>query len=60
MITSRDLKHAPGIGIEALFDVLHPGSIYPDGNLIFGFACDGAGVASDALAIIDYEAVFHR
>jgi hypothetical protein len=60
MIASRDLKYAPGIGVQAFFDVFHPGSVYADGYLIFSFACDRAGVASDALAIIDYEAVFHR
>jgi hypothetical protein len=60
MIAARDLKYAPGVGVEAFFDVLHPGSIHADRNLIFSFACDRAGVASDALAIIDYESVFHR
>jgi hypothetical protein len=60
MIAARDLKHTPSIRVKAFFDVLHPGSVYADGYLIFSFACDCAGVASDALAIIDYEAVFHQ
>jgi hypothetical protein len=60
MITARNLEYAPSVGVEAFFDVLHPGSIHANGHLIFSFACDRAGVASDAFAIIDYESVFHR
>jgi hypothetical protein len=59
MIATRDLKNTPRIREDAPLDVFHPGSVDAHGNFIFGFARNCAGVASDALAIIDYEAVFH-
>jgi hypothetical protein len=59
MIAARDLKYAASVRENALLDVFDPSPVYADGNLILGFARHRAGVASDALAIIDYEAVFH-
>jgi hypothetical protein len=59
MVTARDLKNAARIGKEALLDVLHPGAIHAYGDVVLGFARHGAGVAADAFAVIDYEAVFH-
>lgn len=59
MITARDLENSPRIRKFPLFDVLHPSTVHSQWNLILGFARDCAGVAADALAIIDNEAVFH-
>ena len=59
MIAARDLKNTPRIGKQSLLDVFHPGPIHADSNVILGFARNGAGVASDALAVIDDEAVLH-
>jgi hypothetical protein len=59
VITARNLKNTPRVRENSLLHVLHPSTIHAHGNFVFGFACDGAGVASDAFAIIDYEAVFH-
>jgi hypothetical protein len=59
VIATRDLKNTPRVRKDALLNVFHPGSVDADGNFIFSFAGDCAGVASDAFAIIDYEAVFH-
>jgi hypothetical protein len=41
------------------FDVFDPSAVHADGNFVFGLARDCASVASDAFAIIDYEAVIH-
>jgi len=41
------------------FDVFDPSAVHADGNFVFGLACNCAGMASDAFAIIDYEAVIH-
>ena len=59
MVAARNLEDAPRIGVKALLDVLHPGAVHADRYLIFGLARDGAGVASDAFAVVDDEAVFH-
>jgi hypothetical protein len=59
MIAAGDLEHAPGIREGALFDVLDPGAIDAELNLVLGFASDRAGMAADALAIVDYEGIFH-
>ena len=59
MIAARHLKNAASVGKRALLHVLHPGPVDAEGDLIFGFARDRAGMAADALAIIDYESVFH-
>jgi len=59
MVASSDLKYTTRIREDAPLDVLDPGSVDADGNFIFSFAGDGAGMASDAFAIIDYKTVFH-
>jgi hypothetical protein len=59
MVAASHLKYTPRVWKDAPLDVFHPGSVDADGNLIFSFASDRAGVASDALAIIDYKTVFH-
>ena len=59
MIASRYLKNAAGVGKNTFLHVLHPGPVHAYRHLVLGFARHGAGVTSDALAVIDYEAVFH-
>jgi hypothetical protein len=59
MVTARDLKYASGVGENAFLNVLDPCPVDAHRNLVLGFARHGAGVASDAFAVIDYEAVFH-
>ena len=59
MIAARDLKYAARVREDALLDVLDPGPVHAHRHLVLGFARHRAGVASDALAVIDYEAVFH-
>ncbi len=60
MIAARDLKYSARIWKHALFNILYPSPIHAHRNVILSFARDGAGVASDALAIVDYESVVHR
>ena len=60
MIAARDLKDAASVGKHSLFDVFDPGAIHTDGHMVLCLACDRAGMAADALAIIDNETVFHR
>ena len=59
MVATRDLKYAAGVGEHAFFHVLDPSPVHAYRHLVLGFARHGAGVTSDALAVIDYEAVFH-
>jgi len=59
MIAARHLKHAARIRKDSLLNILDPGPIDAHRHLVLCLASDGAGVASDALAVIDYETVFH-
>jgi hypothetical protein len=59
MIAARDLKYAARVGENAFLDVLDPGPVHTHRHLVLGFTRHRAGVTSDALAVIDYEAVFH-
>jgi hypothetical protein len=59
MVAARDLEYAARVGENALFDILDPGPVHAHGYMVLGFARHRAGVTSDALAVIDYEAVFH-
>jgi len=60
MVAARDLKYAARVRVKALLDVLDPGSIHSDRHLVLGLARHRAGVTTNALAVIDYKAVFHR
>jgi len=59
MIAARDLKNAAGVGEGSLLDVLHPSTVYGEGNVVLGFAGDSAGMTADALTVIDDESVSH-
>jgi hypothetical protein len=59
MVTARDLKDAARVGKHALLYVFHPGSVDAHRYLVLGFARHGASMTTDALAIVDYESVFH-
>lgn len=59
MITARDLKYAARIREHAFLHVFDPGPVDAYRHLVFGLARHGAGVTTDALAIVDYEPVFH-
>ncbi len=55
MITAHDGKHPACIRELALFYILDPGPIDPDGDIMLCFTSNRAGVAADAVAIVDYE-----
>jgi len=59
MIAAGDLKNAASVRERSFLDVLYPSAIDAERNMIFGFAGNGAGVAADALAVIDDESVSH-
>ena len=52
MITSHNGKVTSRIRKNTLFDVFYPGSVYPDGDIMFGLTRHRAGMASDAFSII--------
>jgi len=60
MVAARDLKYAARVWESAFLDIFDPGPVHANRHLVLGFARHCAGVTSDALAVIDYEAVFHR
>ena len=55
MITAHDGKHPARIRELPLFNILDPGPIDTDGDIMLGFAGNRAGVAADTVAIINYE-----
>ena len=57
MVTTVDQEIASRVGELAFFDVLDPGSVDADGHIVFGFARNGAGVAADALALINDKGI---
>jgi hypothetical protein len=60
MITAQHRKVPARIRIRALFDVLDPRAIYPDGNIVFFLAGNGARVTADAAVLIDNKSVAHN
>ena len=60
MITAHDGKHPARIRELSLFYILNPGPIDPDGDIMRGFAGNRAGVAADAVAIVDYESKIQK
>jgi hypothetical protein len=59
MIAARYLKYAPGIRKDSLLHILYPGAVHGQRNMILRLACDCAGMAPNALAIVNNKAVSH-
>lgn len=59
MVAAHDRKEASGIGKLSLFDLLYPGAVNTDGYLMLRLASGGTGMTTNALAVVDYESVFH-
>ena len=55
MITAHDGKHPARIRELALFYILDPGPIDPNGDIMLCFTSNRASVAADAIAIVYYE-----
>jgi len=48
MITAMYRKLPGGIGEDTFFNIFHMGAIYTNWNIMFAFASNGTGVATDA------------
>jgi hypothetical protein len=59
VIATGNLKDAAGVGEGSLLDVLDPGAIDGERDVVFSLARNGASVAADALAVIDDKSVSH-
>ena len=55
MITPHDGKHPARVGELPLFYILNPGPINSNRDIMLCFTSNRAGVAADAVAIVDYE-----
>jgi hypothetical protein len=59
MVTTHYRKQPARVGKRALFDVLYPSPVNTDRHFMLGLAGNSAGVAADALSVVDYEAKIH-
>src|SRR5690606_7983212 len=59
VIAAGHLKRPPHVGVGSALDVLHPGSVHAEWDFVLALAGGGAGVAPDALAVVDDESVIH-
>ena len=55
VIAAKNGEEAPGVGVLAFFDLLHPRSKGTEGNVVFRLARDSARVAADAFSVVDCE-----
>jgi hypothetical protein len=60
VVAAIDQKITPRVGKLALLNILDPGAVDADGNVVFGFAGDGAGVAADAFSLVYDKGVFRH
>ena len=60
MITAHDGKHPARIRELPLFYILDPGPIDPDRDIMLFFTGNRAGVAADAVAIVDDESKIQK
>ncbi len=59
VVAAGDLKVAICVGVLTRFRVLDPGSIDPDGDLVFRLAGNRTCMAADAASVVDDKAVVH-
>lgn len=55
VIATHHRKKPSRVRKLSLFDVLNPGSIDADRDVVFRLACDGTGVATNTAAVVDDE-----
>ena len=60
MIATVDKKIAARVGELAFFDILDPGAIDPNRNIVFGFARYRTSMTAYALALVDDKGVFRH
>jgi hypothetical protein len=59
VIATVDSEEPTSVRIDAFFDVLYPGTVHTQGNIVFRLASDRTGMAADTFAVVDEEAVIH-
>ena len=59
MIAAGDLEAAGDVGLAPCLDILHPSAVDAQRYFVLALASGRTGVATNALAIIDDEAVGH-
>jgi hypothetical protein len=59
VVAAGHLKVAASIGKFTLFNIFDPGTIDAKRDFVFGFAGRAAGMAANAFAMVDQEAVIH-
>jgi hypothetical protein len=59
VVTPEHGEDPPRIGKYALLRLFHPGPVYANGDIVFSFAGYRAGMAADALAVVNNESVLH-
>ncbi len=60
MIAAIDQKITARVGELAFFDILDPGSINPDGNVVLCLTGNGACMTANALALVDDKGIFRH
>ena len=60
MITAHDGKYPARVGELPLFYILNPGPIDPNRDIMLCFTSNRAGVAADAVAIVDDESKIQK
>jgi hypothetical protein len=60
VVTAGNLEVTAAVRKKACFHVFDPGAIDAQGHFVFTFTGSRTGVAPNALAIVDDEAVIHK
>lgn len=60
VVAAQDGKKPSGMREVALFNLLDVGAEHAHGYIVFRFAGGGAGMAANALSVINDETVFHK
>ena len=60
MVASHHREEPLRVRPATLLDVLDPGAIHSERHIMLGLARHGAGVAANALVLVDDESVLHR
>jgi hypothetical protein len=60
VIASENGEESVGLRVFTLLDIFDPCAKGAEGNFVLRFAGYRAGVASDALAVVDYESISHE
>jgi hypothetical protein len=59
VIAAQDSKVTARVWITAFFNILDPCSIHADGDIMFCFTSNSAGMTADAAVLINDESVAH-